>query len=302
LEGGEAAFLEALEEVAPVDLSFAQGDADPEDGAFAIGADAEGDEHGAIEHAAAMPDFFVAGIEQDVGKSGERAGAPDFQIGVETGGAVADVSGTHGGAAEFLENGGDFSCGDALDIHFGERELEGLLAADAFFESRGVELDVAADLRDGKGDVAQAGLEGLGFEAVGVAQASVGALERPGPEHVGTLGLHGLVDEDAKALGEAVGTFFIEELQHGLEELRMIEAGHVWFWFWCFRDTPTRTHMARPLPDNEGGSSPAGAAALRLATLAFAPPLPLGSWAWRRQSNLQKNFYTPSNSAAFAQS
>ena len=39
LEGGEAAFLEALEEVAPVDLGFAQGDADAEDGAFAIGAE-----------------------------------------------------------------------------------------------------------------------------------------------------------------------------------------------------------------------------------------------------------------------
>ena len=51
--------------------------------------------------------------------------------------------------------------------------------------------------------------------------------------------------------------------------------------------------MARPLPDNEGGNSPAGAAALRLATLAFAPPLPRGSWAERRQSILQKDFYTP---------
>jgi hypothetical protein len=28
-------------------------------------------------------------------------------------------------------------------------------------------------------------------------------------------------------------------LQHGLEELRMIEVGHVWFWCWCFRDTST---------------------------------------------------------------
>ena len=87
-------------------------------------------------------------------------------------------------------------------------------------------------LRDGKGDVAEAGLERLWFEAVGVAQAGVGALERPGLEHVGTLGLHGLVDEDAKTLGEAVRTFVIEELQHGLEELRMNEAGHVWFWCW----------------------------------------------------------------------
>ena len=50
--------------------------------------------------------------------------------------------------------------------------------------------------------------------------------------------------------------------------------------------------MTHPLPDHERGSSPAGAAALRLATLAFASPLPQGSWAQRRQSNLQKDFYT----------
>ena len=126
-----------------------------------------------------------------------------------------------------------------------------------------------------------------------MAQSSVGAFERPGLEDVGTLGLHGFVDEEAQALGEAIGTFVIEELQHGLEELRMMEVGPVWFWIWCFRDTSTRTHVARPLPDKERGSSPAGAAAQRLATLAFAPPLPRGSCVWRRQSNLQKNFYTP---------
>ena len=169
-----------------MDLGFAQGDADAEDGAFAIGADAQGDEHGAIEHAAAMADFFVAGIEEDVGKSPGRASAPNFQIGVEPGGALADVSGADGGAAEFFEDGGDLSCGDALDIHlpapsgaalrakappfwlsrsarFGEGQLESLLAADALFEGRGVELDLAADLRDGKSDVAEAGLESLGF-------------------------------------------------------------------------------------------------------------------------------------------
>ena len=65
-------------------------------------------------------------------------------------------------------------------------------------------------------------------------QASIRALERLSVEHMGTLGLHGLVDEQAEAFGKAIGAFFIEELQHGLEELRMIEVGHVWFWCWCF--------------------------------------------------------------------
>ena len=64
-----------------------------------------------------MADFFVAGIEEDIGKGRERAGAPSLQIGVETSGAVADVGGADGGAAELFEDGGDLSCGDALDIH-----------------------------------------------------------------------------------------------------------------------------------------------------------------------------------------
>ena len=239
LEAAEAALLEAREEVAPVDFGFAQGDADAEDLALAVGTDAQGDEHRAVEHAAAVADLFIAGIEEDVGEGTEGAGAPELEIGVEAGGALADLSGTHGGAAKLFEDGGDFASGDALDIHFGEGEDERLLAADALLEGRRIEVDLAAHLRDGEGDGAQAGLEGLGFEAVGVAQAGIGALERPGSEHVGTLGVHGLVDEQAKPLGKAVGAFVIEELQHGLEELRMMEVGHVWFWFWCFADTPT---------------------------------------------------------------
>ena len=45
LEAAEAALLEALEEVAPVEFGFAEGDAGTEDLALAVGADAEGDEH-----------------------------------------------------------------------------------------------------------------------------------------------------------------------------------------------------------------------------------------------------------------
>ena len=47
-DAGETALQEALEEGAPVDLGLAEGGADAQDGAFACGIDAEGDEDGAI--------------------------------------------------------------------------------------------------------------------------------------------------------------------------------------------------------------------------------------------------------------
>jgi hypothetical protein len=40
LDAVQAALIEALEEGAPVDLGFAEGDADAQEGAFAVGIDA----------------------------------------------------------------------------------------------------------------------------------------------------------------------------------------------------------------------------------------------------------------------
>jgi hypothetical protein len=46
----QAALLQAGEEGPPMDLGFAQGHADAQDGAFAVGPDAQGNEDGAIQH------------------------------------------------------------------------------------------------------------------------------------------------------------------------------------------------------------------------------------------------------------
>ena len=111
LERAEAALLEALEEIAPVDFGFAECDAEAEDGAFTIGSDAQSDEHGAIDHAAAVADFFIACIEEDVGECAEGPCAPEEQIGIEACGALADVGGTDGGAAEWRRLGHTFQRG-----------------------------------------------------------------------------------------------------------------------------------------------------------------------------------------------
>ena len=67
-----------------------------------------------------------------------------MQLGVQELGTVANLGGTDGGAAKLLDDGGDFAGGDALDIHFGHGEFEGLLGAGAFFQGAGIEGGFAA--------------------------------------------------------------------------------------------------------------------------------------------------------------
>ena len=210
--GMEAALLEAGEKGAPMDLGFAEGDADAQDGAFAIGADAQGDEHGAIEDLASLPDLFIAGVNEDIAAGFERPGAPAFQFGVQPGGALADLGGTDGLAAELFDDGRNLAGGNALDVHFGQGQFEGLFAADALLEGGGIEVQIAAHLRDLELNGTTAGDEGFGFETIGVTQAGVGAFIGLGLEGLGTLLAHGFIDEQADALGEATGAFLIEEL------------------------------------------------------------------------------------------
>ena len=74
-----------------------------------------------------------------------------------------------GMAAEFLDDFGDFAGGDALDIHLGQGEQEGLFAAGSFFQSTGVKIHAVANLRNAEQDGADTGGKGLGLEAIGAA-------------------------------------------------------------------------------------------------------------------------------------
>ena len=140
---------------------------------FPSGADAESDEDGAVENADGLADFFVAGIEDDVSKSAERAGALIGEVGVELSGAVAAVSRADGGAAKFLQNGGDFASGHALHVHFGQGQSKSLFATRTALQSGGIKVDVDADLRDSKSDGPESARKGLRFEAIGVASVSL---------------------------------------------------------------------------------------------------------------------------------
>ena len=186
-----------------MDLGFAEGDADAEDGAFAIGADADGDEHGAVAQETAVAHFFIAGIEDKIGAGVQRAVAPELEFDIEFGGAGTDLGGADLVAAEFLDDFGDLAGGDALDIHLRHCQHEGLLATDAFFEGGGIETDAVAHLGDAELDGPHAGVEGLGLEAIGGSQTPFTTLVRLGLEDGRTLLEHGLVEQEAQAFGEA---------------------------------------------------------------------------------------------------
>jgi len=84
----------------------------------------------------------------------------------------------------------DLACGDALDVHLGDGELEGPLAADAALDGLGVELD-AAGLGDAELKRPGAGEDGLLLEPVGVSPSRLGALVRRGSEGGLAFGEHG---------------------------------------------------------------------------------------------------------------
>jgi hypothetical protein len=290
-DAAQAALNEALEEGAPMHLRFTEGDAHAEDGALAFGRDAQGDEDGAVAELAVVADFFVAGIEHQIGTGCQRPVAPFLEFGVQEFGAVADLGGTDGGAAEFLDDGGDFAGGDALDVHFGQGKFESLLGTDAFFQGAGIEVGVAPDLRDAEGDGADAAGEGLGFVAVGVTLACVGAFVGLGLEDLMAFDAHGFVDEDADPFGEAVVALLSQKLQDVVQEFRIGVVGHVV----CLLDVlehPNRKPMWPALDQFFARSvfTPPGFGCARLATLAFAPPHPGGVKTEERKTNYRRSF------------
>ena len=220
-----------------MDLGFAEGDAEAQDGAFAIGAHAQGDEHGAIEDLSALPDLFLAGVQEDVAAGFQRASAPAFQFGVEAGGALADLGGADRLAAELFDDGRDLAGGNALNVHFGQGEFEGLFTADALLQGGGIEAQIAPHLGDLELDGTAPGEEGFGFETIGMAQAGVSAFIGLGLKGLGTFLGHGFIDEEADAFGEAAGAFVVEELQkelqNGVQEFRIALVGHFGVYVGC---------------------------------------------------------------------
>ena len=206
------------------------------EGALCILPDPDGDQNGAIQKRTALTDLFVSGVQDQVGIASQGAIPPGLEFDIEIGGAGADLGRTDGMPAKFLDDFGDFACGDTLDVHlpslrsalraacgrlspcgrFGEGEPEGLFAAGSLFHGAGIKFHAVADLRNAEQEGTDTGGKGRWFERIGSPEALLATLVRTGLKDGRTLLDHGLVDGQAQALGEAGGTFGGEELQNGV--------------------------------------------------------------------------------------
>ena len=99
-----------------MDFGLAEGDANAGDGASAIGADANGGEHGVVAQETAVAHFSITGVEDETGIGIQRTLAPELEFDIEFGGAGADLGGTDLMAAEFLDDFGDFAGGTGAQM------------------------------------------------------------------------------------------------------------------------------------------------------------------------------------------
>ena len=131
----DAAFLQSVQEGAPVDFRLGEGAADAEDDAFAIVAtNPIGDESGTVADDPVDADFVVGGIKGHVADRRQGAVAPFFEFGVELLVEIGDLAGGDLQAAEFFHDFGDSAGADALDIHGGNGGFEGAITARTLFQ------------------------------------------------------------------------------------------------------------------------------------------------------------------------
>ena len=240
-----------------MDFGLAEGDTDAEDRTLPILPDPDGDENGAIQELPALADLFISGVQDHVGIASQRAIPPGLEFDIKLDGAGADLGGTDGMAAEFLDDFGDFAGGDALDIH-----LPSLRSA---LRAACGRLSPCGRFGQSEQEGADTEGEGFGFESIGSPQALLAPLVGAGLQDGGAFLDPGLVDEQVQDLGKTGGTFSGEELQNGCPKFRVISVGPVCVFVGCVCRTPTGNHTGQPPANIAQAPSGAGCAPLAFA-------------------------------------
>jgi hypothetical protein len=243
------AILEFAQKFAPMDFGFGELDADTEDGALAVLANADRDEHGAAHDRASVADLFVAGVEDQVLDSPDGALPPCHQLLVQRSGSPRHLRGRDIEPTQLARHLSDTTRGNSLHVHLGDGQLERPFAADAAFERGRVEalgtLGQTADLRYAEVDLADASGDPLGLEAVREAAALLRALVGAGLEERRAFQLHGLVHEDLQRAGHVFEAVIGEEFQGGVEGGRIGLVVRHRFSRWLLKKSTRKTAGAR---------------------------------------------------------
>ena len=178
-----------------------------------------------------MPDFFVSGVEDQVGDLAERPVPPGGQLLVEFGGGPADLGGGDLEAAELLDDLGDLPGADSLDVSLGDGQGHGPFAAHSPVEALGVEgpplvVVVVASLRDPQVYLTHSSPEGLRLESVRVPLTVGRSLMRLGLQSLLSLDLHGTVHDDGIGRGHGRRAMLDQGCRDGFKEDGLRLDGH----------------------------------------------------------------------------
>ncbi len=240
VRNADAAGFEGVEEGAPVGFCLRECAGDPQNDALAVLAlDADGTEDGAVTHRTVEADLEVCGVEEEEADFGQRAVAPLFELGVEFGGELGDLSGGDIQAAKLGKNPCDAACGYALEVHFGDGSFQCALRAGTFLEEGGLEWGgTLPDLGNAEVEFSQTCVEGAWLETVGVAVARFGTLVGLGPEVCGALQTHGGIHEHFSDARQGIAKAVFEKGGY------RVDGGGIWVWLghgWCLVDFDTST-------------------------------------------------------------
>ena len=157
-----------------------------------VGHDADRREDGGVADDPVDAHLLVPGVENEILRLRERAGAPCLQFPVELLGRVADLGDGHALDPHFRKHVLDVAGRDALEIHPGCGGHDRLSAASAALKRLRVERRVAVAVGLGNAERGRpcGGVDALGLVAVGEGAAPFGALVVLGADEALALDLH----------------------------------------------------------------------------------------------------------------
>ena len=164
--------------------------------------DTDRDQHCTVAYTSCHADFLVASIDDEIFDLIERAISPDFEFFIKQLCGAADLGAGDVQATQLGCDFGDFSRGNALDIHFCDGKFQSFFTSFSAFQSRWIEISISG-LRNFQLKLAESRFNGFRLESIGIGTTLVGSLVGLSAEVLGAFNLHGFVEENLHRVGHS---------------------------------------------------------------------------------------------------